>query len=138
MDAAILWVKTQILTIDFYNATKKDAEEKAINELSALIAYKYRNMRLTEFIVFVTRFKLGLYGKFYGSFDPIAVGEALGKYEKETTRAYERAERDRLQQEIENRRFTPPEGHSSLSWYQELKKRAQAGDKEAIEALLNP
>lgn len=137
-DAAILWVKTQILTIDFYNSTKKEAEEAAMNELSSLIAYRYRNMHLTEFILFIARFKLGLYGKFYGAFDPIALGEALNKHSRDTAREFERAERDRLQREIENRRFTPPDGYSSLSWYQELKKRAQTGDIEAIEALKKP
>ena len=33
-------------------------------------------IKLTEFILFVARFKLGRYGKFYGYFDTITIGEA--------------------------------------------------------------
>lgn len=137
-DSAILWVKTQIMTIDFFSSTKKDGDEEAINELSSLIVYKYKHMYLTEFILFVSRFKLGLYGKFYGAFDPITLSEALDKHRKYAERECERAERNRLQQEIEMRRFTPPEGYTSLSLYQELKKRAENGDEEARAALQRP
>ena len=43
-----------------------------------------------------------------------------------------------IQDEIERRRFIPPQGYTSLSWYNELRKRAESGDEEAIKILTPP
>lgn len=78
-----LWVKTQLLTIDFASSTKEGADENALNEFSRLLVAQYHYIKLTEFILFVARFKLGRYGKFYGYFDTITVGEAFRKFLRE-------------------------------------------------------
>ena len=44
---------------------------------------QYHYIKLTEFILFVARFKLGRYGKFYGYFDTITIGEAFRKFLKD-------------------------------------------------------
>ena len=80
--SSALWVKTQLLTIDFASATKESANEKALNEFSNLFVRQYHYIKLTEFILFVARFKLGRYGKFYGYFDTITIGEAFRKFLK--------------------------------------------------------
>lgn len=141
-DAAVFWVKTEMLDIDLFNATKRDADENAIIELAKLFVRKYPYIRLTEFMLFVARFKLGMYGKFYGAFDPITIGEAFRKFLTQRGHEKEKAERARVQMEIENRRrqtlSTIPEGYTSLSWYQHLKTLAAAGDSEAVELLKKP
>ena len=81
--SSALWVKTQLLTIDFASATKESANEKALNEFSNLFVRQYHYIKLTEFILFVARFKLGRYGKFYGYFDTITIGEAFRKFLKD-------------------------------------------------------
>ncbi|MGN8992097.1 hypothetical protein SAMN05444376_3054 [Bacteroides clarus YIT 12056] len=78
-----LWAKTQLLTIDFASATKESADENALNEFSNLFVRQYHYIKLTEFILFVARFKLGRYGKFYGYFDTITIGEAFRKFLKD-------------------------------------------------------
>lgn len=78
-----LWVKTQLLTIDFASSTKEGADENALSEFSRLFVRQYHYIKLTEFILFVARFKLGRYGKFYGYFDTITVGEAFRKFLRE-------------------------------------------------------
>ena len=40
--------------------------------------------------------------------------------------------------EIDGRRFIPPEGYSSLTLYNELKRRAESGDEEAGKMLMPP
>lgn len=40
-----------------------------------------------------------------------------------------------IPEQIEARRFRPPKGYTALSWYQELRRRAAAGDPEAIKSL---
>ena len=57
---------------------------------------------------------------------------------KERAHEIDRVERTRIQQQIEERRFTPPEGYTSFSWYQELKRRAAQGDTEAVAQLEKP
>lgn len=125
-----------------YNATKQDGDEKDIIELSKLIVRGYPHIRLTEFALFVARFKLGLYGKFYGAFDPITVGEAFKKFLQQRGHEFEKAERSRNQSKIEESRAivrdSIPEGYTSLSWYEELKRRAKDGNLEAIEQLKPP
>lgn len=81
--SSALWVKTQLLTIDFASSTKESADENALNEFSSLFVYQYHYIKLTEFILFVARFKLGKYGKFYGYFDTITIGEAFRKFLRE-------------------------------------------------------
>ena len=44
-------------------------------------------------------------------------------------------ERERAEERREKDRFTPPPGYTSLSWYREIKRRAEAGDPEAARML---
>lgn len=142
IDSAVWWVKTQVMSIDVYNTTKQDADEKDVIELSKLLVRGYPHIRLTEFALFVARFKLGLYGKFYGAFDPLTVGESFGKFLYQRRHEFERAERMRIQREIEESRAivrdSIPDGYTSLSWYKELQTRAADGDLSAIEELKPP
>lgn len=138
IDACLFWIKTQILSIDFYAGQKKDADESALNELVRLIARKYKALKVTEFPLFVARFKLGEYGRFYGSFDPMFVGESIRKFEKERQLEIEKLSKESEQRRIEERRFIPPDGYTSLSWVRELRQRAEQGDEEAIKLLQPP
>lgn len=137
-DSAIIWIKTQVLAIDFYNGAKKEGDEAAIIEFSKLIVRGYPNIKLTEFALFAARFKLGQYGKFYGGFDPITLGEAFRKFLDYRTMELDKLEKQRTQSEIEARRAVIPDGYTSLSWYQELKERANNGDSFAIDQLKPP
>ena len=58
-DSSSLWVKTQLLTIDFASSTKESADLDALNEFSRLFVGQYHYIKLTEFLLFVARFKLG-------------------------------------------------------------------------------
>lgn len=136
-DSAFIWMKTQITTIDFYNGTVKDGDYDSIGEAAMLFVRQYGYIKLTEFMLFVARFKLGLYGKFYGSFDPIALGECFKLFLRHREKEIFEIERKRLQVYGSNW-FVPPKGYSSLTWYQELKSRASLGDAGAIELLKAP
>lgn len=81
--SSALWVKTQLLTIDFTSSVKEGADMSALEEFSKLFAAQYHYIKLTEFLSFVARFKLGRYGKFYGYFDTMIIGEAFRRFLKE-------------------------------------------------------
>ena len=72
----------------------------ALEEFSKLFVAQYHYIKLTEFLSFVARFKLGRYGKFYGYFDTMTIGEAFHRFLKERS--------DELDTVI--RRRKPPEG----------------------------
>ena len=89
-------------------------------------------------MLFFARYKAGKYDNSYASFDAKRIGNAFfTEFVKERNRELDRITREQTQKEIEERRFTPPECYSSYSWYQELKRRAESGDKEAIRILTN-
>lgn len=81
--SSALWVKTQLLTLDFASSLKESADIKALEEFSQLFVCQYPSIKLTEFLLFIARFKLGRYGKFYGYFDTITVGDAFRKFLRE-------------------------------------------------------
>lgn len=81
--ASALWVKTQLLTLDFASSTKESADVNALDEFSRLFVGRYHYIKMTEFLLFVARFKLGQYGKFYGYFDTLTVGDAFRKFLRE-------------------------------------------------------
>lgn len=136
-DNAALWIQTQIMTIDFYNGTTTDGDYNSIKEMSMLFARMYGHIKLTEFLLFIARFKLGIYGKFYGSFDPIALGESFKLFLRGKAKEMTDIEHDKAAA-YGSDWFKPPKGYSSLTWYQELKRRASEGDEEAIKLITPP
>lgn len=81
--SSALWVKTQLLTLDFASSTKESADMDTLLEFSQLFVGMYHYIKLAEFLLFIARFKLGQYGKFYGYFDTITIGEAFRKFIRE-------------------------------------------------------
>lgn len=83
-------------------------------------------------MLFFARYKAGKYDNSYASFDTKRIGNAFfSEFTKERNRELDKITRERAQREIEERRFTPPDGYTSWSWYKELQKRASEGDSEA-------
>lgn len=101
-EAPALWVEAQLMTLDFASQTKEGADSQALTEFSQLFAAQYGGIKLTEFLLFVARFKLGRYGKFYGYFDTLTVGEAFRKFLRERgdeLAVLERARENRIREE---------------------------------------
>lgn len=87
-------------------------------------------------MLFFARYKAGKYDNSFASFDARRIGNAFFKeFRSERNYELDAINRKRIQNEIENRRFTPPEGYSSLSWYNELKRRAESGDAESKQII---
>lgn len=61
--------------------------EKEYEEIARIIISGYGDFKLTEFMVFFQRFKQGLYGTFYGVFDPMVITRSLREF---------RADREKL------------------------------------------
>lgn len=135
-DSMVHWLKGQILAL-FGSSTSDDKGiADGISLFAQTFAVEVKGFKLTELMLFFARYKAGRYDNSYTKFDARRIGNAFFKeFIPERNNELDAINRKKIQREIEERRFTPPEGYSSLSWYQELKKRAENGDEEAIKIL---
>jgi len=133
------WICTQITVLFAASASREKGLVDGIRLFSAAFAGEVRAYKISELMLFFARYKSGKYDNSYASFDAKRIGNAFFKeFLKERVHEIDKMERARTQQEIEQRRFTPPEGYTSYSWYKELQRRASQGDKEAAAMLSTP
>lgn len=133
------WICTQITVLFAASSSREKGLADGIRLFSSAFAAEVRQYKLSELMLFFARYKSGKYDNSYASFDAKRIGNAFFKeFLKERAHEIDRVERTRIQQQIEERRFTPPEGYTSFSWYQELKRRAAQGDTEAVAQLEKP
>lgn len=132
------WIRIQVLTLYGASNCKDIGVADGIKLFAQSFAQEVKTYKLSELMLFFARYKAGKYDNSYASFDAKRIGNAFfTEFIKERNNELDRISREKTQQEIEDRRYTPPEGYSSLSWYNELKRRAASGDKEAIKLLNN-
>lgn len=72
-----------------------------VSELAYLILSNYYYLNLAEIMQFVAKFKLGIYGQFYGSVDPLKITSALQSYIRDRNRSIDDAENERKRKERE-------------------------------------
>lgn len=130
------WVETQLTGLYGASVSKETGVVDGISIFCQSFAAQVQSYKLSELLLFFARYKAGRYDNSYSSFDPRRIGNAFFKeFIPERNRELEKINRERKAQEIESRRYTPPDGYTSRSWYEELKKRAASGDKDAIRQL---
>lgn len=133
------WIYLQVLALYGSSNNREKGTSDGILLFAQSFAQEVKNFKLSELMLFFARYKAGKYDNSYASFDAKRIGNAFfTEFVKERNRELDRITREQTQRQIEERRFTPPQGYSSFSWYQELKRRAQQGDEEAINILTNP
>lgn len=88
--------------------------EKEYEDIARIIISGYGDFKLTEFMVFFQRFKQGLYGTFYGVFDPMVITRSLREFRSDREkllRFYEdkkrQEEKDRERELREKEKATP-------------------------------
>ena len=133
-DSALRWLKTQFDSLNDYAEQGKGITDSQLDELCNLVLGEYYWMNLAEICNFISRFKLGKYGQFYGAIGPMKIACSLLEYIKERRIDIERYEREQYrlqrQKEIEER------GNNSMSYTEYLereRKLVEGGDKDAIE-----
>lgn len=133
-DNAVRWLKVQFDSLNDYSEQGKGITDSQLDELCNLVLGEYYWMNLAEICNFISRFKLGKYGQFYGAIGPMKISCSLLEYVKERRIDIERHEREQYriqrQKEIEER------GNNSISYAEYLeqeKKLVEKGDKDAIE-----
>ena len=94
------WLAIQLFDLATFTAVKKPNDTFSdYIETAKIIIAGYPDFKLTEFMVFFQRFKQGLYGTFYGVFDPMVITRALRQFKSEREALLKRYEDKRRQQE---------------------------------------
>lgn len=137
--ASAYWVETQVTALFGASPTRETGLADGIRTFSAAFAAEVRTFKLSELMLFFARYKAGRYDNSYSAFDSRRIGNAFfHEFVKERNIELDRITKERQSEEIEARRFIPPKGYTSHSWYMELKRRAEAGDEEAKRLLTPP
>lgn len=107
--SASKWLVPQLYDLSEYCGCKEKLTERMYVDCAQRIAKRYRWLKTSELLLFFDRFKLGDYGRFYGSIDPQIIMEALPKFIQQRAAAIERHDREeRERQAEEHRRKYPP------------------------------
>ena len=91
---AIKWLTIQLMSLNDYAGVQNGMTDSQLSELSALLLEEYYYLNLAEFMQFFARFKLGRYGQFYGTVDPLKITSAMQTYIKERTASIDVKERE--------------------------------------------
>ena len=130
------WIYGQVLALFGVSSCKDEGVARGIWLFAESFANEAKGYKLSELMLFFARYHAGKYDSSFSSFDTKRIGNCFfSQFVKERNFELERIHREQEQKKVEERRFTPPEGHTSWSWYQELKKRAENGDELAKQAL---
>lgn len=100
-NASIQWVYAHLVNLSEYSGSRDKLNTNQCRELSYIIRSTYGYYKVTELMQFFLNFKSGRYGHFYGGVDPLAIMEALNKFNRERLSILGRKEEEERRKEQE-------------------------------------
>ena len=76
---AIFWIKIQLLDLALFTGVKKPSDEQ-ITMLCETILANYGFLKVTELMVFFSKFKAGQFERFFGNFDAMVITNSLATF----------------------------------------------------------
>lgn len=114
----------------FLGVTNDKFSKEQVYNLACNIYANYKTLKVVEFLLFVTRFEGGKYGRFYGGDSyALVVTEALNKFMVERERYYADIERMRADKRIEDAK-------KDAITFEEYKRMKEANG-ESVSDVLN-
>lgn len=98
---AVMWLVPQLYDLSEYCGCREKLQGKPLEQCADIIASEYHYLKVTELMLFFHRFKVGKYGRFYGSVDPLVITTALRDFITERAIAYETHENQQNQARME-------------------------------------
>jgi hypothetical protein len=98
------WLSIQLFELAEFSKVRNGMEPADFIELARTIILGYGGFKLTEFMVFFLRFKQGLYGTFYGVFDPMVITRSLREFRADREKLLRFYEDKKRQEEKERER----------------------------------
>ena len=102
---AILWLKIQLFDLALFTGVKKPNEEQ-IQMLCETILANYGYLKVTELMVFFSKFKAGKFERFFGTFDSMVITTSLATFvelrKQWVFEAYQHKENEKKEKRYEN------------------------------------
>lgn len=126
-----MWVIAQLHNLSEYCNCKDKLENATLLECANIIAVDFDYFKVSEMLLFFYYLKIGSFGRFYGSIDPVMVIASLRKFSCVRAQKYEERENK------EKRRKLEEDKRRGITWkeYCELKHKQmlREGKEEAAE-----
>lgn len=126
-----MFLVPQLFNISEFCGAKEKFTEGQIMETAQLIAVSYPWLKVKEVMTFCKQFKLGRYGQFYGSVDPMIITRALREFLSYRADVYAAYEEFKAQRKIEQEKQEP-----TISLDEWLKEKAAKGEKTNLVATV--
>lgn len=95
------WLMAHLHDLSEYCGCKDKLAGQPLRQCASIIASDYYYLKVTELMLFFNRFKLGRYGRFYGSVDPLVITTALRTFVDERSVALHKHESELYEREME-------------------------------------
>ena len=116
----------------FLGVTNDKFSKEQVYNLACNIYANYKTLKIVEFMLFVTRFEGGKYGKFYGDTSyALTVGEALSQFMVEREHYYADIERQREEKKSEESK----KGAVSFEEYKRMKEAKGESVSETLDEM---
>lgn len=127
-----MWVIAQLHNLSEYCNCKDKLENATLLECANIIAVDFDYFKVSEILLFFYYLKIGSFGRFYGSIDPVMVIASLKKFSCVRAQKYEERENK------DKRRKLEEDKRRGITWkeyceLQENRLRAEGKDREADE-----
>lgn len=133
---AAMWIRSQVMALYGSSSNREKGIADGIKLFCDSFTAQVKGFKLSELMLFFARYKAGRYDNSFASFDARRIGNAFFKeFLPERNRELDVLFWKDAQAKEDERRFIPPPGYSSLTLVTELRRRAAAGDEEAIKQL---
>ena len=77
---SVMFLLPQLLNLSEFCGAKEKFSNRQIEETAHLIAASYPWLKVKEIMTFFKQFKIGQYGRFYGTVDPMVIMSALKEF----------------------------------------------------------
>lgn len=98
---ATMWLVPQLNDLAAFTNSTNQLNGQAVTFVANAIAQEYYYLKTSELLLFFYRFKLGYYGRFYGTVDPMIITMAIREFLKERAEAYRKRDAEQQQRERE-------------------------------------
>ena len=132
-EASATWLYDVLQGMFLFLGVNNDKfKREQVYDLARTITSQYKTLKVAEILLFVSRFKAGKYGRFYGGDSyALVVTEAMNRFMVERGNYYDEIERERTERKIEESK----KGAISFEEYKRMKEAKGESVSETLEKM---
>lgn len=121
------WLVPQLSNLSEFCGVKEKLDKPQLESLAYIISKQFYYLKISEFMLFIMRFKSGQYGRFYGTVDPLIITTALREFCKERAVAIEQHDQE------EQQRLREQAAANAVTWEEYREKYAVTNETSPFE-----